>query len=203
MSKPYGKRTALPVSDQLSMMEKAKERGLSVSRGQSVYKVNGKSYDEVSLQNLLTMKIDELANFATEKSISLSDVEEVKKRTFIYFKCCEESKTFPSNQGIARALGYTDRALRMWRARNLNTETGKWLEMCSEMCAEILHQSALTGNAQPIITIFLSKANYDMREENYITVNGANNNPFIERREYNENEIRERLGLPLVEDENE
>ena len=193
-------RDAMPVSEQLALMHKEREEGLAVGRGQSVYKRNGKPYEETPLKQLITMSIEQAAEFATKEKVSLSNTEEVKKRTIIYLKCCQETGTFPSNQGLSRALGHTDRSLRCWRSRNGDTPTGQWLEMFSEMCAEILHQSALTGNAQPIITIFLSKANYDMREENYITLkNGAE--AYRGEHIYNPAEIRERLGLPTTEDE--
>lgn len=201
MPRHTGKHEAQTIEEQLSMMETEKEKGISVRRGQSIYRPENAQYKKEELQRLLTVELTQLADFATNKQISLSDLKTVQERTVIYLRCCIEAGTFPSSQGLARALGYTDRSLRIWRSKHGNDPTARWLEAFADLCAETLHQSALNGNAQPIISIFLSKALYDMKEENHLILHDGRE--YHDPAEYSEAEIRERLGLPMKGDKNQ
>lgn len=185
------------ISEHLSDMEKSKQAGLSVQRGHSIYKEKSGIYQEDQLKNLIANDIEQLMQYDSKKAISLSDFPVVRERTIVYLKCCQETGTFPSNQGLARMLGYNDKTLRTWRQKNGNTETGQWLEMFADMCAETLHQSALKNNANTIMAIFLSKANYDMKEENRLVI--SQDVPLTSASNFNEDQIRERLGLIQAE----
>lgn len=185
-----GKSNAQSFYEMTESMEESKERGLSLNKGNSIYKEKSAEYQEDKLKELVKAKTTELVDIATKEKVSLADVEEVKKRTIVYLRACEETGTFPSSLGLARSLGYSDRALRVWRTNKPNSETAQWLEMFNDLCADVLNQSALKNNANSIVSIFLNKAMYGFRETNelVITPNSLPN----EEIEYSSDEIRKR-----------
>ena len=163
-----GKYEAQTMGEMIETLTEAKEKGLTATRGKSIYKKESGEYQEEKLKDLISMNLKELGEVATKERVSLKDTEEIKRRTVCYLKACEESGTFPSSLGLARSLGYSDRALRNWRNDQPCSETAKWLEMFNDMCADILSQSALKNNANNIMAIFLNKALYELRETNEI-----------------------------------
>ncbi len=166
----HGKNEAQTMGEMVEDMNEAKERGLSTRRGQSIYKKESGEYQEEKLKSLISMNLKELAEVATKERVSLHDLEEVQRRTVYYMKACEETGTFPTSLGLARSLGYSDRALRYWRSRNPESKIAQWLEMFNDMCADILSQSALKNNANNIMAIFLNKALYEMRETSELVI---------------------------------
>jgi len=161
-----GKHEAQTMGEMISDMTEAKEKGLTSTRGKSIYKKESGEYQEEKLKDLISMNLEELGEIATKERVSLEDINEVKRRTVCYMRACKESGTFPSSLGFARSLGYSDRALRNWRNRQPRSETAQWLELFNDMCADILSQSALKNNANNIMAIFLNKALYELRETN-------------------------------------
>lgn len=188
-----GKNETQSMDEMLEDMNAAKERGLTTSKGRSVYKVESGEYQETKLRELISMNVKELAEVATKERVSLEDVDEVKRRTVYYMKACEESGTFPSSLGLARSLGYSDRALRHWRNKQPNTKTAQWLELVSDMCADILSQSALKNNANNIMAIFLNKALYELRESSELVITPNTGNE--DENAYTAEEIRSRYLL--------
>lgn len=195
-----GKNETQNISEMLVEMNEAKEKGLTNNRGKSVYRKENGEYQEEKLKDLISMSITELAEVANKEKISLDDVEEVKRRTIYYMRACEESGTFPTSLGLARSLGYSDRALRHWRSKQPNSATSQWLELVNEMCADILNQSALKGNANTIVSIFLSKALYELRETNELVITSPSG--IDDGAEYSAEEIRRRY-LPLTQEDEE
>lgn len=194
-----GKNEAQSVKEMLEEMTDKKERGLSVHRGQSLYKQQSGEYQEEKLKDLISLSLDELAEVATKEQISLNNTAEVKKRTVIYLRACQEAGTFPSIIGLARSMGYSRRALNYWREKYPQSDTGRWLDIVADMCADILSQSALKNNANSIVSIFLSKALYEMRETSELIVKpGSDISP---ENEYSAEEIANRYMLPANDTE--
>lgn len=187
-----GKHEAQTMDEMLKDMETAKNKGLTSKKGQSVYKAKSGEYQEEKLRDLITLNLNELAAMATKERVSLEDVDEVKRRTIYYMRACEESGTFPSSLGLARSLGYSDRALRYWRTKHPNSDTAQWLEIVNDMCADILSQSALKNNANNIMAIFLNKALYELRETNEIVITPKTGD---DEKNYNAEEIKSRYLL--------
>ena len=186
-----GKREAQSMDEMISSMEEAKENGLSVTRGQSIYKAQSGEYQEDKLRALISANIEQIAEYATKEHVSLSDFEEVQTRTILYLRACEETGTFPSVLGLSRSLGYTSRALHSWQQKHPNDRTAQWLEMFGETCADILSQSALKNNANSIVSIFLTKALYGFKETNELIVT-PNSGQIEDEAGYTVDEIRER-----------
>ena len=185
-----GGKEAQSMGEMIAIMTEAKEQGLTTTRGKSIYKIESGEYQEEKLRDLISMNIKELAEVATKERVSLDDVDEVKRRTVCYLRACEESGTFPTSLGLARSLGYSDRALRYWRNKQPHSKTAQWLEMINDMCADILSQSALRNNANSVVSIFLSKALYELKETSELVITPNTGNE--EEAAYSVDEIRSR-----------
>lgn len=159
-----GKKPAQTTAEMVECLAENKERQISRSRGQGLYPKERNEVVESTISKLVGMSFEQMGNLATSENISLSDITEVKKRSLIFLKACEENSVFPSLSGLARCLGYSRRELEYWRSNHPNSETAKWLDSFVDVCAEILHQAALTKSTSEITTIFLSKALYGMTE---------------------------------------
>jgi len=199
MGNRKGHTEAQTMGEMLASMTEAKEQGLSASKGRSIYKQESGEYQEEKLKDLLTMSISEVAEFATKERVALGDLAEVQKRSLLYLRACEESGTFPSSLGLARSLGYSDRALRYWRSKQPDTPTAQWLEMFNDTCADILSQSALKNNANGIVSIFLTKSLYGFRETSELVLI-PNSAGFTEENNYSPDEIRARYLMDSSED---
>lgn len=199
MGNRKGHNEAQSMSEMLDTMNEAKAQGLSVRKGQSIYKQQSNEYQEEKLKGLISMNIAEIAEYATKERVALENLSEVQKRSILYLRACEESGTFPSSLGLARSLGYSDRALRHWRSKQPNTPTAQWLEMFNDTCADILSQSALKNNANNIMAIFLNKALYDFRESSELII--TPHSEVAEETEYSAEDIRRRYLINESEDE--
>ena len=186
-----GKNEAQSFEEMTEDMETSKERGLSVTKGNSIYKKESGEYQEEKLRELVAAETAKLVEVTTKEKVSLEDIENVKIRTIAYLRACEETGTFPSNLGLARSLGYSDRALRNWRNQKPTSETAQWLEMFNDLCADVLNQSALKNNANSIVSIFLNKAMYGFRETNELILT-PNKPGYEEEAAYSAEDIRKR-----------
>lgn len=101
---------------------------------------------EAHLRELLDGTLVDVVDFATKERVALEDLEMVQERTVIYLMACKETLTLPSSLGLARSLGYSDRALRHWRSKQADTPTAQWLEMFNDTCSDIISQIALKDN---------------------------------------------------------
>lgn len=194
MGNRKGQNEAQTMSEMMESQNEAKEKGLSPRRGQSIYKAQSLEIQEDSLRMLVSNSVSEIAEYATKERTALEDLAEVQKRSILYLRACEESGTFPSSLGLARSLGYSDRALRHWRSKQPNTETARWLEIFNDLCADILSQSALKNNANPVMSIFLSKALYEFRETAELVIT-PNTPGYDEEPTYSVDDIRKRYLL--------
>lgn len=195
-----GKYNAQSFEEMTEAMNESREKGLSTTRGNSIYKKESGEYQEEKLRELVAAKTAELVSVATKEKVSLEDIDTVKARTIVYLRACEETGIFPSSLGLARSLGYSDRALRNWRNFKSDTETARWLEMFNDMCADILNQSALKNNANSIVAIFLNKAMYGFRETNELVITPSTPG-YEDEAAYSAEEIRKRYLADVSADE--
>lgn len=140
------------------------------TRGQSLYPKERNEIMENAISRLVGMSFEQMGQLATSEQISLSDIDELKKRTLIYLKACEKNAVFPSILGLARALGYSRQEIDSWRAKKQGTETARWLNSFADACAEVMHQAALAKHTDFTTTIFLSKALYGMTESSELVL---------------------------------
>lgn len=193
-----GKHNAQSFEEMTEAMSESREKGLSTKRKTSVYKVESGEYQEEKLRELIAANIPQLVEVASREKVSLEDIDTVKARTIVYLRACEETGTFPSSIGLARSLGYSDRALRNWRNYKSDTETARWLEMFNDMCADILNQSALKNNANSIFAMFIDKAMYGFVDKSELVLTPSN--PGYEETVYSAEDIRQRYMVDVPEE---
>jgi len=135
MGNRKGHNKAQDVHEMLADMNKAKSHNIGGQQSGDCF--------EAHLRELLDGTLTDVVDFATKERVALEDLEMVQERTVIYLMACKETLTFPSSLGLARSLGYSDRALRHWRSKQSDTPTAQWLEMFNDTCSDILSQLAL------------------------------------------------------------
>ena len=150
----------LPAQTFSEMVEDGTER----RKTSKLYKAESAAFVDEQLSALVKKTTEELAEVATSKPISLKDIDEVKKRTILYLRACEETSTIPSVMGLARSMGLTRQALYdcIWRGEP--KDTAKWLELCRDAFSDLLAQAGLRNACNGITAIFLEKALYGLRE---------------------------------------
>lgn len=145
-------------------MEEMVAEGTQKRKQSKLYKAESAEFVNDQLSALIGKTTGELAEAATAEPVSLRDTAEVKRRTVLYMKSCEESACFPSIVGLARSMGLSRQALYDCIWRKSPAATAEWLEMCRDTFSDILAESALRNNCNGIVSIFLQKAVYGLRE---------------------------------------
>lgn len=156
--KNHGKNT--PAQTFNEMVEAGTER----RKNSSLYKVQAAAFVDEQLAALVSKTTGELVEAATTDPVSLADTETVKARTILYLKACEASSSFPSVAGLARSMGLSRQALYDCIQRNSPHDTAEWLELCRDAFSDLLSEAALRNNCNGVVSIFLQKALYNMRE---------------------------------------
>lgn len=197
-----GKNAPMTDEEMREDMLKSKEKGLSNKRGISVYKQKAGEYVDDKMKEIMSTQRQSFETSLENQKVSLNDVEALKSRMCAYLQACEDTATFPSSLGLARSIGYTDRALRMWRTKKPDSETGRLLEMFNDLCADVISQSALRNNANSVFSIFISKALYGLRDSTEIVVTPQTDN-FAGESEYSADEIRRRYVIDAPDDSDE
>ena len=159
-----GKNPAQTADEIVSDIVESKEKQLSRTRGNNLYPRERSEVADETISRLVGMSFTQMGEFATSEHISLTDMTELKKRTLIYLKACEDNAVFPSISGLCRTLGYSRQEIENWRSKHPGTETARWLNSFADACMETLHQAALKKSASEITAIFLSKAVYGLTE---------------------------------------
>lgn len=126
-----------------------------------------------SISQTVANALEEMKQAETHGKIKLEDIRSVKAQTELYLLACIQKGTVPTMNGLARCLGYTRTGL-YWHINHKKDETSQWLEQFQDMCSDILAQNSLLGNTHPIVSIFLQKAMYNLKDN--LTVETINHN---------------------------
>ena len=156
--KNHGKNT--PAQTFTEMVEAGTER----RKNSSLYKIQSAAFVDEQLAALVAKTAGELVEAATAEPVSLMDTETVKARTVLYLKSCEASSSFPSVAGLARSMGLSRQALYDCIQRNSPQDTAAWLELCRDAFSDLLSEAGLRNNCNGVVSIFLQKALYGLRE---------------------------------------
>lgn len=140
------------------------EAGTERKKNSSLYRAQSAEFVDGELSALISKTTEELTAAATTEPVSLSDTQEVKRRTVIYLRACEESSSFPSVAGLARSMGLSRQSVYDCLWRNSPPETARWLELFRDSCSDILAEAGLRNNCNGVVSIFLQKALYGLRE---------------------------------------
>ena len=85
-----------------------------------------------------------------------------------YLHSCERTGAIPSKIGLARACGVNRKSFDKFMREHPDHPTTAFLEIVTDAFSEALTQASLNGSVQPIVSIFLQKALYGMRENEQI-----------------------------------
>lgn len=99
-----------------------------------------------------------------ESRISLNDTEAVKAKAFAYVAACGKAGKLPTISGLAVALGHWRSSLYAHMDRNPFSATTEFLQKCRDTFADALVESALSNNVNPVVSIFVMKSIYGLRE---------------------------------------
>lgn len=156
--KNHGKNLPAMTYDEMVMAGEEKKKS------SKLYKVESAAFVDEQLSALIGKTTAELVEVATAEPVSLRDTEEVKRRTIIYLRACEQTSTFPSMAGLARSMGLSRQALYDCTWRSEPRDTAEWLELCRDSFSDLLAEAGLRNNCNGVVSIFLQKALYNLRE---------------------------------------
>jgi len=189
-----GKNT--PAQSFSEMIEAGKE---DKKRGK-IYREQSADFIDGRLSELVNKTAHELKSAATKEPVSLRDTDEVKARTLLYLRSCEEAACFPSITGLARSMGLSRQAVYDVIWRKSPPATAEWLEICRDSFSDILGESSLKGQCAAIPAIFLQKALYGLRESSEIEIVAKNTNGTLEDIA-DKGELQRRIEASVVLDE--
>ncbi|MGI5849444.1 MAG: hypothetical protein ACOX8Q_05200 [Christensenellales bacterium] len=139
-----------------------------------LYKRESDTYKAEAVSALIDRAAAQLEESERRGRISFTDFNTVQEQTFLYLKACETTGVFPSMSGLARSLGYSRHALYNEIDRRTTPATADLLESFRDLCSDVLAQASLQNNANSIVSIFLQKALYNMRESVELVVSPPN-----------------------------
>ena len=146
------------------------ENPYTIEKGINIYKAKSDDYKELKLSMLINNTIKDMAIFADNVKIPLSDYKGVKVKTMEYMQECAALSVYPTFEGLSHALGYTERDLRKAEQTAENLESIKWLDFCKEKFSAILTENALKSNANSAYSMFYQKAAYGLKESSEIII---------------------------------
>lgn len=150
------------------------EAGQERKRNSKLYRVESAEFTDERISSLVAKTAEELVAAATAQPVSLSDLEEVKRRTVIYLKGCETASSLPSMAGLALSMGFSRKTLYACIERKQPKATAEWLEVCQDTFSDMLAASALRNDVNGIVSIFLQKATFGLRETVEIVAKAEN-----------------------------
>ncbi len=146
------------------------EYGENKKNASKLYKAENAEFIDGQLYDLINNISNELVGAGARDKISLSDTKAVKNQSLLYLCSCSRKAILPSMAGLAKALGTTRQALYSHISRRSPAETATWLEQCKDCFADALSVASLRGCCNPVLGIFLLKAQFSMRETSTLEV---------------------------------
>lgn len=140
------------------------ETGKQKRASSAIYKVKSMEATDEAIKQTVIKALKEIELSDINRRIDLSDIEMLKTITKAYIATCADTSSFPSMSGLARALGTSRQALYWWIHNKPTTETAKWLVTCHDTFSDIIAETALRNNCNPVYAIFIQKAMFGLRD---------------------------------------
>lgn len=148
------KNSPMPYTEMVAAGEQKKQNKL--------YRQETSEFSDQQISALVQRTAPELTG--TSEKISLTDTGRVKAVTVDYLKSCEDTSTLPTIAGLARALGISRQAVYDCIGRHSPAATAEWFTRCHDAFSDMLTQASLRGTVQPVVSIFVQRAMYGLRE---------------------------------------
>ena len=142
------------------MIESQKQKKSS----SSIYKVKALEATDNAISQTVTKALQEIALIDKGGKIDLENIGLVKAISKQYLRACADSSTFPTMSGLARVMGCSRQALEYWMKNKPTTDTAKWLEIMRDLFADVLSEGALRNNANPVVSIFILKSRFGLKD---------------------------------------
>lgn len=113
---------------------------------------------------LVSMAAEEMKRINSAEKIPLTDIEMVRHASQKYLLECAKHGVMPTVRGCAAYFGLTRNALYNFARFHRGSAFQEWLQNFSDICGELLMQSAIEGTASPVPAIFVAKSRYGWRE---------------------------------------
>ena len=98
------------------------------------------------------------------EKVNLRNCAQVRKVAADYIQSCAKIGIVPSKSGLARSLGYSRSRLWAFCREHGETETAEFLSILYDAFSEIIDLAGSGGSLHPIYSIFVQKAQYQMRD---------------------------------------
>lgn len=98
------------------------------------------------------------------RKINLHDENIVTQVAVCYVDACAKAGTIPNKSGYCRAMGISRQALDYFLSHHSEEPSAERIRIILDSFAEMLNSAALASAVHPIISIFLSKALYNYRD---------------------------------------
>ena len=170
------------IMTQTEMIEAEKK-----TKSSSIYKVKSMEASDKAISESVVKGLHELEMIDKGGKIDLENVNLVKAVSKEYIRACATSSTFPTMNGLARSMGLCSGTLYYWMREKSTTDTAKWFEILRDLFADILQEGALRNNANPVVSIFILKARFGLKD------NAPAEDPKDQERIMDEERDRERV----------
>lgn len=159
-----------------------------------IYKVESDAHKNEQISLSITNRNNALRNAINAPKVDLSNTQEVQERTHAYFEACSMSSCFPSVMGLSAALGCSRQNLNRWLLSHAEHPSANVINMAKDVMADLLVDSSLHNNSNPVMSIFVLKNNHGFADR----VEVAPITPERNDSEYDPEDIRRRY-LPYSE----
>ena len=147
-------RTIKPVKDMAETLAAEKKNH------KRMYKEMTDDHKKQELSELIARHAVTLAHSHERGKVNLKNIEEVKARTLEYLEACSLASSYPSVMGLAvHGLGMSREALERYLRTHDNHVTD-YIKMVKDTFADILTNSSLYNNANPVQVIFQLKNHF-------------------------------------------
>lgn len=141
---------------------------------------NSKLYERESSGAISEIVSCVASSLTTEKNhVSLNDTPRIKNILQDYLQACIDTATVPSVAGFCRALGISRTAFYSCLNSKSPVETSELFQCVHDSFADILLQCSLRGAIQPVVSIFVAKALFGLRDSSELVIEQKTpNNPL-------------------------
>lgn len=126
-----------------------------------IYKTQADEHKTETLQREILLQVRGLEKSEQRDKVNFKDPQDVKNRTYDYLEACAAAGVFPSIMGLAvHGYGISRQALNQYLHKNEGSESAEFILKAKDVIADILVNSSLYNNANPVQAIFQLKNHF-------------------------------------------
>lgn len=126
-----------------------------------VYKAQADEHKGGILAADIYQHVQALADADQRGKVDFHNIQDVKERTYNYFKACQQAEVFPSVMGLAsHGYGISRQALNQYLRAHQGEEAAEFICRARDTIADILTNASLFNNANAAQVIFQLKNHF-------------------------------------------